>query len=142
MFQCFHARDFSIQTRLNYNYIVCLLNQKLPIVQGLSLDRLWNLGSWDGNLHIDSDSRHWLNSCYKIFETFHNIFRMKLKSNYVKQFNHTSMMLFNNGSGQCGDERKNRSTTIYFFCGSSNYIIQVEEPEECVYNITFSVNCV
>ena len=81
MFQCFHARDFSVQTRLNYNYIVCPLNQKLPIVQGLSLDRLWNLGSWDGNLHIDSDRRHWLNSCYKILETFHEIFRIKLKSN-------------------------------------------------------------
>ena len=74
MFQCFHARDFSIQTRLNYNYIVCPLNQKLPIVQGLSLDRLWNLGSWDGNLHIDSDRRHWLNSCYKISKLFITFF--------------------------------------------------------------------
>ena len=50
-------------------------------------------------------------------------------------------MYFNNGSGDCGDEKKDRCTTIYFLCGPSNYIMQVEEPEKCVYQIRFSVKC-
>ena len=59
-----------METGVNYNKIICLFDEEeikslfdqKYVVQSFSFGESWSWGSWDGNMTIYSDGRHWFNS--------------------------------------------------------------------------------